>query len=63
MIPRKPLAPNNRTAKSLVREFRSSEALYVQYPKNNERASVFNYARRGRPGSEGAFGGGRVVGK
>lgn len=62
MIPRKPLAPNNRTATSLMREFMASEALYIQNPKSNERASVVNYARRGRQNSEG-FGGGRVVGK
>lgn len=62
MLPRKPLAPNNRTATSLMREFKVSGAFHIKYPKNGERQSVFAYARAGRQNSEG-FGGGRLVGK
>jgi hypothetical protein len=44
-----------------MREFSHSGALH-KHAKSNEKASIFNYARRGRQNSEG-FGGGRVVGK
>jgi hypothetical protein len=62
MLDRKPLAPNNRTANSLIQEFRSSEVLYIKYPKSKEKPSIRLWARQGRQNSEG-FGGGRVVGK
>lgn len=62
MLNRKPLAPNNRSVSSLMREFRQSEVFYIKYPKNGERQSVFSWARAGRQNSEG-FGGGRIVGK
>ena len=62
MLNRKPLAPNNRKPSSVLRAFRSSEALYVKYPKSKEEPSIRTWARRGRPNSEG-FGGGRIVGK
>ena len=61
MIDRKPLAPNNRTPKGLMREL-ASGAFNVTATKSNNRTSIFHWARAGRQNSEG-FGGGRVVGK
>ena len=62
MLDRKPLAPNNRTANKLKREFRTSGAFHTKYPKNGERQSIFTYARAGRQNSEGFGGGNRVRG-
>ena len=62
MLNRKPLAPNNRTGDKLMRDFRGSAALYIKYPKNGERQSIFTYARAGRQNSEGFGGGNRVRG-
>jgi len=61
MIKRRPLAPNNRKASSLTKNFRESEAFSVKYPKSNEQPSIRIWARRGRPTGEG-FGGGSKVG-
>ena len=58
MEQRRYLTPNNR--KPIVAEFRGA---VPRFPKSNERQSVFAYLRSGRQVSEGAFGGGRVVGK
>jgi hypothetical protein len=64
MINRKPLAPNNRNASKLMREFGVSEAFYIKYPKNGERQSIFTWARAGRAAQDdGASGGGRIVGR
>ena len=59
MVPRKPLAPNNRSGKRLS-EFLVSEAIHVKAVKAKEKASVFHYARAGRQNSEGFGGGYRV---
>jgi len=60
MIKRRPLAPNNRKASSLTKNFRESEAFSVKYPKSNEQPSIRIWARRGKP--EGGYGGGNRVG-
>jgi hypothetical protein len=62
MIPRKPLVPNNRTVKSLMREFSDSGAFQIKYPKSNEQPSIRLYARASqRQNGEGFGGGNRVV--
>jgi hypothetical protein len=61
MIPRKPLAPNNRAPISRARDFRVSRLFYV---KSQERPSVYVHLRAGRSAqANGASGGGKVVGK
>ena len=61
MLERKPLAPNNRTPNTLMREFAASGAFHIKYPKNGERQSIFSYARAGRQNSEGFGGGNRIT--
>lgn len=61
MVPRKPLTPNNRTPKSLMREFQASGDLHVKFPKANEAPSIRIWARRGRQNSEGFGGGNRIM--
>lgn len=61
MVPRKPLTPNNRTTKSLMREFQASGDLHVKFPKANEAPSIRIWARRGRQNSEGFGGGNRIM--
>jgi hypothetical protein len=58
MIPRKPLAPNNRKAVSLGSEFAKSVKMYDKSPTN--KPSVFAWARAGRQTAEGFGGGNRV---
>ena len=64
MIPRKPLAPNNRNGimRGAFLSSLESVASSIKYPKSNEQPSIRLWARRGRPNSEG-FGGGNRVGK
>jgi hypothetical protein len=59
MIPRKPLAPNNRKKVSLGSEFAIAKA-YDKSPTN--KGSVFKWARAGRQTASG-FGGGRIISK
>jgi hypothetical protein len=61
MVPRKPLAPNNRSIRSLMREFGDSGAFH-QPVQSNEQPSIRTWARRGRPVASG-FGGGNRVGR
>jgi hypothetical protein len=61
MVPRKPLAPNNRSASKLMQEFLVSEATYIKYPKSKEKPSIFHYARAGRQNSQGFGGGNRIT--
>ncbi len=61
MLDRKPLTPNNRTVKSLMREFNVSGVSANNFPKSNERTSIFHYARAGRQNSEGFGGGNRII--
>ena len=57
MIPRKPLAPNNRKKVTLGSEFAIAKA-YDKSPTN--KGSVFTWARAGRQTASG-FGGGRLI--
>ena len=59
MIPRKPLAPNNRSIGKLMKQFKASGALYGS-PRSNESPSIFVHARAGRQNSEGFGGGNRI---
>jgi hypothetical protein len=62
MTSRKYVAPDNRhgVMRSAFLASLDSEVAYIRYPKSNERASVFHYARAGRQNSEGFGGGYRV---
>jgi hypothetical protein len=65
MIPRKPLAPNNRLGgrnRSAFLASLESEAIPSGKVKSNERSVIFHYLRPGRQNSEG-FGGGRLIQK
>jgi hypothetical protein len=62
MIPRKPLAPNNRSVKTLMGEFSGLGAFPIKYPKSNEQTSIRLWARRSqRQNGEGFGGGNRVM--
>jgi hypothetical protein len=58
MIPRKPLAPNNRKPDTRKKVFVSSVKLHDKSPSN--KASVFAWARAGRQTAEGFGGGYRI---
>jgi len=62
MFERQPLAPNNRKNNRLS-AFIGAKAAYINYPKANERQTVFSYLRTGKPVSQGASGGGRIINK
>lgn len=62
MVNRQPLAPNNRK-NNRVSAFVGATAAYINYPKSLERQTVFSYLRTGKPVSQGAAGGGRIINK
>lgn len=57
MMKRQPFAINGR--KTAVKEFKAAA---IRYPKSNEGARTFSYARAGRP-IDGRQGGGNRVGR
>ena len=59
MQKRRPLAPNNRSIRKLMKQFKVSEALYGS-SRSNESPSIFVHARAGRQNSEGFGGGNRI---
>jgi hypothetical protein len=61
MIERKPLLTNNGAALKRTQEMAIGVS-FAKFPKGQEKASIYHYARAGRQNSEG-FGGGRIVGK
>ena len=58
MLPRKPLAPNNRKPTARRAEFTKSVKMQDKSPSN--KASVFAWARAGRQTAEGFGGGYRI---
>jgi hypothetical protein len=62
MLERKFIVPNNRKSNRLS-DFVRAQAIYLNYPKANEKQRVFSYLRPGRGAQDdGASGGGRIVG-
>lgn len=57
MMKRQPFAINGR--RTAVKEFKAAA---IRYPKSNEGAQTFSYARAGRP-IDGRQGGGNRVGR
>ena len=62
MLDRKQITPNNRKNNRLS-DFVKGQVINITNPKSTERQTVFSYLRSGKPVSQGASGGGRIVNK